>query len=82
MADHDLIEFNDAYYRYCLNQLYKVSNAEYLGLYFISELWNTYLTYPMSESKLYSELQTARLFNGSIKWQGKKITESTTSVCN
>jgi hypothetical protein len=52
MADHDLIEFSEDYYKYCLSQLYKVCSAEGIGLFFLYELWHEYFFYPIEESKM------------------------------
>ena len=82
MADHDLIEFSEDYYRYCFNQLYKVTISEYNIQYSAQSLWDSYLFYPLEQSKLCEDIKNARLFGGNIKWKNRKITESTTNVCS
>lgn len=81
MADHDLIEFVPDYYRYCLNQLYKVGVAEYIILCHIQNLWDAYFFYPITESKL-NDILNARLGRRSIRWKKQKTTECTTSASN
>ncbi len=48
MADHDLTEFNEGYYRYCINQLKKNSIKEYGA---VGDLWSTYFFYDKKKSK-------------------------------
>lgn len=69
MTDHDLIEFNRDYYKYCINQLYKVIKSEEdLGLYSIYEVWNYCFSYDINKSKIYDDLAYCSLGLGNIKW--------------
>ena len=68
LADHDLIEFSEDYYKYCLNQLFKVSRAEDLYLYSIENLWVHYLFYPIEQSKLYGTFDRVVVLRENIKW--------------
>ena len=52
-ADHDVLEFNADYYKYCLEVLLKKYVRENnLIPYSIYDLWDTYLLYDIEESKL------------------------------
>ena len=53
MADHNLIEFSEDYYRYCINQLLKVMIAEHTAVDDIKDLWENFMFYPIEQSKLY-----------------------------
>lgn len=68
MADHDLIEFSEDYYRYCLVQLRKVCKAEDMPVYTIMDLWDRYCFHSFNESKLGNNLFTALITKGGIKW--------------
>lgn len=68
MADHDLIEFSEDYYKYCLVQLRKVCKAEDMPVYTIMDLWDRYCFHSFNESKLGSNLFTALITKGGIKW--------------
>ena len=67
LADHDKIEFNEAYYKYCLEKLYLVTRAENTGIFSIEYLWDAYMFYPMGESKL-KTIRSANMLLGGIKW--------------
>lgn len=70
MADHDLIEANGDYYRYCINQLYKVIKSEEgIPLYSIFEVWEYCFSYDMKMSKFYKDLLYCQLGIGNIKWK-------------
>ena len=68
MADHDLTEYNEDYYKYCLNQLYKVYLFENGYIYSLDALWDSYLFYPSEKSKLYDKFSDAIFLLGGIKW--------------
>ena len=68
MADHDLIEFNRDYYKYCINTLYHVYLNESGPTLDINNIWYSYMFYDITESKIVDDLKTARLFIRNIKW--------------
>ena len=68
MTDHDLIDYNEDYYKYCLNQLYKVYLFEYGYIYSLAALWESYLFYSPEKSKLYDKFDNAIFLLGGIKW--------------
>ena len=69
MTDHDKLEFSEAYYKYCVEQLYKVSNAENIMVTSMYDLWDTFIFYPCTQSKMFEHLKNAILLKRSIKWQ-------------
>ena len=70
MADHDLVELNEDYYRYCINQLYKVIKAEEgMPMYNIFEVWEYCFSYAIDKSKMYQDLLYCSLGIGNIKWK-------------
>lgn len=68
MADHDLIEFNRDYYRYCVNSLYHVYLNETGPTLDINNVWYSYMFYDIHESKILNDLKEARMFIRNIKW--------------
>lgn len=68
MADHDLIEFSEDYYKYCLVQLRKVCKAENMPVYTVMDLWDRYCFHSFNQSKLGNNLFTALITKGGIKW--------------
>ena len=52
MADHDVLEYNEAYYKHCLDILKKTDKKEN-GIPFndIETLWEGYFLYDIKESK-------------------------------
>lgn len=67
LADHDKIEYSEAYYKYCLEKLYLVTRAENTGIFSIEYLWDAYMFYPMRESK-FKGIRGAYMLLGGIKW--------------
>ena len=68
MADHDKLPFNEAYYKYCLGQLYKVTVSERFLIMSMFALWSEFIFYPPQKSKIYEKMLKARLMTRSIKW--------------
>ena len=68
MADHDLAEFNEAYYKYCLNQLLKVMIAEGTTHFTVRAIWEHYMFYDISESKIYDKIDNTNVLLGGIRW--------------
>jgi hypothetical protein len=68
MTDHKKLPFNQAYYRYCLGQLYKVALAEGIPVRTATDIWDIYLTYPLEESQCVVDIQSASLLKNKIKW--------------
>lgn len=67
-TDHNVLEYNEEYYKYCLEQLLKTQFKERgYGSFSIYELWNSYLFYPMSKSKL-KGIHNAIIQNRKIKY--------------
>ena len=79
MADHDLIEFSEDYYKYCLHQLRKVCKSEQEAVYTIFDIWSKYCFYPFTESKIADQFIHTLVTKGGIRWT---TTESTTSASN
>ena len=70
-ADHDYTPFSEAYYRYCMEQLYKVTlrgEADHNVKQRLSEVFETFLFYPVEQSRMYEQIQTAELRRASVKW--------------
>lgn len=55
MADHDLQDYNEDYYKYCLAKLKKNYDREDGVAYTPEEVWNHYMFYDVEESKYYSK---------------------------
>lgn len=72
MADHDKIQFNEDYYKYCLSQLLKVLIAEEGSECDIAMFWKHFFSYPQQESKLCGLLDISSIQNGKIKWGAHK----------
>lgn len=53
MADHDLQEYSEAYYKYCFGNLKKNVEREDGILYTDEEVWNHYVFYDIGRSKYY-----------------------------
>lgn len=69
MADHNLIDFSEDYYKYCFNQLYKVTLDENNMQYFPASLWDMYMFYPIEQSKIKDKILNARMFKRNLKWE-------------
>lgn len=69
LADHDKIEFNKDYYKYCFNQLYHVCIDESVGVYTCDDVWEHFIMYDMSDSKIYDDLLSSYLLNANVKWR-------------
>ena len=69
MADHNKIKFSEDYYKYCLNQLYKVALAENTPVGDVYDLWDSFIFYPVSKSKIERDLYTVTVGAKSLKWQ-------------
>lgn len=70
MADHNSIKFSEAYYKYCLNQLYKAMrmvNGRFV--FTIEALWDSCFMYPITQSKIYDLFDSIRLFGANIVWE-------------
>ena len=71
LADHDLIEFSEDYYKYCLRQLFKVAVSENHRMFRMEYLWNTFMFYPMEESKIFDQFPDASLMLSELRWKKK-----------
>ncbi len=76
MADHDLIEFNRDYYRYCINSLYHVYLNETGPTLDINNVWYSYMFYDIKESKIVEDMKEARMFIRNIKWGDEYIVQN------
>ena len=72
MADHDLIEFSEAYYKYCLSQLFKVAVSEGHRVFRMEYLWATFMFYPIEKSKLYDQFDGVELLLSEMRWKTKQ----------
>lgn len=74
LADNDLLPFNRDYYRYCINQLYKVALRENVGVTSAFQVWYHFMFYSIAKSKIYGDLCAAVPLKTRIKWVtlGKK----------
>lgn len=54
MTDHDLQEYSEEYYKYCMKKLKKNVDAEDGSDYSMKEVWEHYFFYAISESKYFS----------------------------
>ena len=68
LADKDKVPFSEAYYKYCLGQLYKVAQSEGVFVVSLYHVWDLFTFYPVTESKIYEQITKARLMIRSIKW--------------
>ena len=55
MADHNIQEYNEDYYKYCLGKLKQKFEAEDDAKYNEQEVWNHYFLYDIKESKYYGK---------------------------
>lgn len=69
MADHDLIEFNEDYYKYCLSQLFKVAVSENHRVFRMQYLWATFMFYPIEQSKLYDQFNNVTMLLSEMRWE-------------
>lgn len=70
-VDHGLTAFSEEYYRYCMNQLYKVTwRGEGDGVYKETpqEVFETFLMYPIEQSRICDQIKNAKLQGANIKW--------------
>lgn len=75
MADHDLIKFSREYYRYCMNMLYHVYLDTVGATLDINNVWYSFMSYDITDSKIVDDLQKARLFIKNIKWEDSTIVQ-------
>jgi len=68
LADHDLTEFNEAYYKYCLDQLLKVLIAEGTVPYNFRMLWEHFMMYDIEQSKVYDQVDNTAILLGGVRW--------------
>lgn len=68
LADKNKVPFSEAYYKYCLGQLYKVAQSEGVFVVSLYHVWDLFTFYPVTESKIYEQITKARLMIRSIKW--------------
>ena len=69
MTDHDKLGFSEDYYKYCLNQLYKVSIDEGVAVWNVYELWDNFFFYSIRKSKIFNDLQEVKLGGRNLLWQ-------------
>ena len=70
-ADHGYTPMSEEYYRYCMEQLYKVTlrgEADFEQKQSLADVFETFLFYPVEQSRIYEQLQNAELRRASIKW--------------
>ena len=72
LADHDLIEFSEDYYKYCLRQLFKVAVSENHRVFRMEYLWATFMFYPMEQSKIFDQFPDADLLLSELRWKKKE----------
>lgn len=72
LADHDLIEFSEDYYKYCLRQLFKVAVSENHRVFRMEYLWETFMFYPIEKSKIYEQFPDAELLLSELRWKKKE----------
>ena len=51
-VDHNVWQYNEEFYKHCLEMLLRNSIKEHNVIHSIYQLWNSYLFYPMRKSKL------------------------------
>lgn len=68
MADHDKTDYSEEYYKYCLNQLSKVMYSENAFPRSVREVWEHFMMYDMSMSKIYDKMDNTVVLLGGIKW--------------
>ncbi len=68
MADHNKMEYSEAYYKYCLQQLCKVAQVEGVAVGDIADLWTHFIFYEMSESRIADQLKNAVIKNFKIRY--------------
>lgn len=66
-TDHNIWQYNEEFYRHCLDILLRNSIKEHNKIYSIYQLWNSYLFYPISKSK-YKGVQDAIIQTRKIKF--------------
>ena len=60
LVDHNVLDLNPRYYLHCLEVLRATQYKEFRYLIYEARIvWNTYMFYPMSKSKMYKELKDA-----------------------
>lgn len=70
-ADHGQTAFSESYYRYCMNQLYKVTirgEAGFGAINNVTDVFETFLYYPVEQSRIYDQIINAKLQGANIKW--------------
>lgn len=67
MADHDKLPYSEDYYKYCLEQLYKVAQVEKVPVTDITDVWKHFIFHPIEESRLKSILN-CKMMKTKIKW--------------
>ncbi len=75
MTDHGLIEFSRDYYRYCMNTLYHVYLDTVGATLDINNVWYSFMSYDIHDSKIVNDLKNARLFIKNIKWEDSTIVQ-------
>lgn len=69
MTDHNKMPYSEDYYKYCMGQLYRVARVEKIQLQEVSDLWDNYFMYDISESHITEDLKTAKLGISKIIWK-------------
>ena len=67
MADHGKLPFSEDYYKYCLEQLYKVAQVEKVPVTTITDVWKHFIFHPIEQSRLKGILN-CQLLKTKIKW--------------
>lgn len=69
MADHDKLPFNEDYYKYCIQQLYRIALVEKLPVEDVYDVWNHFVLYPRSQSKIKDKFDNVKLCTRCLKWK-------------
>lgn len=72
-SDHNVIEFNNAYYKYCLDVLLNDMKSNGFIPFTPEYIWYNYMGYDITESKIYEELKHAIVQSRKIKYNSKEI---------
>ena len=69
MVDHGYSDYSEEYYKYCLNQLYKVAVEEDADVMSIFDVWDYFFSYSFEESKLSESFFTCEVGGRNLKWK-------------
>lgn len=66
MADHNLTEFNENYYTYCMEVCYNSGVRSGVMVQSIDELWDSNMFYPMKKSRMYNQLKDSGIIKNKL----------------